>query len=47
VKQLQSLSRNIISEKTSVDIYDIATEVFYLLDKSTDKIINKIVNLNK
>ncbi len=40
IKQLQNLSKNAISEKTSIDIYNIASEVFWLLDKTTDKIIN-------
>jgi len=44
-EQLQHLSRNTSSQKTTVDIYKIAHEVLDLLDRTTDKIIVKKLDL--
>jgi len=44
IKQFQMLSRGIVSEKTSVDIYETAKEVFDLLKKTTDRLIKKRID---
>jgi PAS domain S-box-containing protein len=45
VRQLQTLSQGVVSEKTSVDVYEIVKEVFEVLDKTTDRLIIKEVRL--
>jgi PAS domain S-box-containing protein len=46
-KQLLSLSRPEISEKISFDLYEVAEDVFSLLNKTTDRIISKIIDFNR
>jgi len=47
IKKLQRLSENMISEKTAIDIFDIALEEFCFLEKTTDRIIKKIIDFKK
>lgn len=47
VRQLQTLSKNSVSEKVSLDIYGVASEVFDLLSKTIDKIINLEIDFKK
>ena len=47
VKQFQSLSKTTVSEKTSIDIYETADEVFNLLRKTTDRIVKKEMDLER
>ncbi|EKE29545.1 MAG: Sensor protein [uncultured bacterium (gcode 4)] len=47
IKQFQNLSRNSISEKTCIDIHAVAKEVFWFLEKTTDKIVEKKLDFNK
>jgi len=44
-RQFQTLSQGNIFPKTSVDVYEIASEVFNLLGKTTDKLIEKRIDL--
>lgn len=46
IKQLQNLSRNSVSEKKVFDIYSVTSEVFDLLEKTTDKIVKKVIDFN-
>ena len=45
VKQLQTLSVGVVSSKASVDIYEIAGEVFGMLERTTDRLIKKEVGM--
>jgi len=45
VRQLQTLSNAVISKKSNIDVYDIVTEVFNILKKTTDRLIEKEVRL--
>lgn len=45
IRQLQTLSRGIVAKKTSVDVYEIGAEVFGMLEKTTDRLINKEVKM--
>lgn len=47
VKQFQKLSSRTVSEKTNIDIYTVAEEVFLLLEKTTDKMIEKKLDMEK
>jgi hypothetical protein len=47
VTLFQTLSKNTISEKTNFDIYELTSEVFNLLSKTVDKIIDFEINFNK
>jgi PAS domain S-box-containing protein len=47
VKQFQNLSNTAVTEKTSIDLHNIANEVFDLLKKTTDKIIEKRINFGE
>ncbi len=44
VKQFQSLSKSTISKKSNIDLYEASTEVFSLLEKTTDKLIEKKID---
>jgi nitrogen-specific signal transduction histidine kinase/CheY-like chemotaxis protein len=44
VKQFQTLSKDSISEKFNIDLYEASTEVFGLLEKTTDKLIDKKID---
>ncbi|MEP7705182.1 PAS domain S-box protein [Paraglaciecola sp. 25GB23A] len=46
-KQFQSLSSIRHSDKTTIDVYDIAKEVFGLLEATTNRLIKKEVQFNK
>jgi len=41
IKEIQTLSHTTVSEKTSVDLHQIAHDVFAILDRTTDKLIGK------
>ncbi len=45
ISQLQTLSRGVVTKKTSVDVYEIISEVFQMLEKTTDRLIKKEVKL--
>ena len=45
VARIQTLSRGTISEKTSVDIYELTKDVFGILSQTTDKLIEKQISL--
>ncbi len=47
VKQFQNLSSRAASPKENIDIYGVAEEVFLLLEKTTDKLIQKNLNIEK
>ncbi len=47
VKQFQNLSGRAISPKENIDIYSVAEEVFLLLDKTTDKLLDKKLDIEK
>lgn len=47
IKQIQNLSDNVLTEKTNIDLYKIASEVFCLLEKTTNKIIDKKIDLKE
>ena len=44
VKQFQSLSKSTISKKSNIDLYEASTEVFSLLEETTDKLIEKKID---
>ena len=44
VKQFQSLSRSTISKKTNIDLYEASIEVLNMLNKTTDKLIEKKID---
>ncbi len=44
VKQFQSLSKSTISKKTNIDLYEASTEVLNMLEKTTDKLIEKRID---
>ncbi|MDD3302572.1 MAG: response regulator [Candidatus Gracilibacteria bacterium] len=46
VRQLQFLSKNNVTEKTDFDLFKITREVFNLLEKTTDKVVKKIIDFN-
>lgn len=46
-KQIQNLSDNVLTEKTNIDLYKIASEVFCFLEKTTNKIIDKKIDLKE
>lgn len=45
VARIQTLSRGSISEKTSVDIYELTKDVFGILSQTTDRLIEKQISL--
>ncbi len=45
VSQLQTLSRGTVTKKESVDVYEAVTEVFRMLEKTTDRLIKKEVEM--
>jgi len=45
IREIQSLSRGAISEITSVDLYDVAHDVFTILKRTTDKLIDKRIDI--
>ncbi|MFX1534182.1 MAG: PAS domain S-box protein, partial [Promethearchaeota archaeon] len=45
IKQFQTLSGGAVSERTSLDLYKIANEVFRFLGSTTDRLIEKKVDL--
>jgi len=45
VKQLQAISKSRVSEQTICDIYEPAKDVFNLLEETTDRLIEKRVNI--
>ena len=45
VRQFQSLSKGTVSKKTAIDLYEASKEVFNLLEKTTDKLIDKRIDL--
>ena len=45
VKQFQSLSKGTVSKKTAIDLYEASNEVFSLLEKTSDKLIDKRIDL--
>jgi len=47
VKKFQNLSNRTVSPKENIDIYTVAQEVFLLLEKTTDKLIEKKLDLEK
>jgi len=47
VKQFQNLSNRAVSPKENIDIYTVAQEVFLLLEKTTDKLIEKRLDIEK
>lgn len=47
VKQFQNLSGRTISPKENIDIYTVAQEVFFLLEETTDKLIEKQLGIEK
>lgn len=47
VKQFQNLSNHVVSPKENIDIYTVAQEVFVLLEKTTDKLIEKRLDIEK
>lgn len=47
IKQFQMFSTGFVSEKSSVDVYDTAEEVFGLLKETTDRLIEKRVKIEK
>jgi len=46
VRQLQFLSKNHVMDKTDFDLFKIAKEVFTLLEKTTDKVIKKMIDFD-
>ncbi|MCE5270766.1 PAS domain S-box protein [bacterium] len=44
IRQFQSLSGGFVAERRSVDMYEVGSEVFSLLDKTTDRLIEKAVD---
>lgn len=46
IKKLQRLSENMVTEKANIDMYDVVSEAFWLLEK-TDKIVKKIIDIKK
>lgn len=46
-KQFQTLSTSSPGNETSIDIYDIAKEVFGLISETTDRLIRKEIKFNK
>jgi signal transduction histidine kinase/CheY-like chemotaxis protein len=47
VKQFQNLSNRTVSPKENIDINTVAQEVFLLLEKTTDKLIEKRLDIEK
>jgi len=47
VKQFQNLSSRAASPKENIDIYSVAEEVFFLLEKTTDKLLEKQLDIEK
>ncbi|OGR15355.1 MAG: hypothetical protein A2277_19330 [Desulfobacterales bacterium RIFOXYA12_FULL_46_15] len=47
VKQFQNLSSLAVSPKENIDICSVAEEVFFLLEKTTDKLIEKKLDIEK
>nr|NJM03574.1 hypothetical protein [Desulfobacula sp.] len=47
VKQFQNLSGRAASPKENIDIYTVAREVFFLLEKTTDKLIEKRLDIEQ
>ncbi|MBU1341724.1 MAG: response regulator [Proteobacteria bacterium] len=47
IKQFQQLSGKTISAKANIDVYTVAREVFHLLEKTTDKMIEKKLDIEK
>ncbi len=47
VKQFQSLSGRAASPKENIDIYTVAEEVFLLLEETTDKLVEKRLDIEK
>ncbi|MCK4965595.1 response regulator, partial [bacterium] len=45
IKQIQSLSRGTIDEKTNIDLYEISNDVFTLLKNTTNRLIKKSIDL--
>ena len=43
IKEIQSLSKTTVPEKTSVDIYEVAEDVFDILRVTTDRLIEKVI----
>lgn len=47
IKQFQTLSSQTVSAKKTIDIYSVAKEVFQLLNETTDKMIEKVLDIEK
>ena len=45
IREIQSLSRGAVSEITSVDMYDVAKDVFTILNRTTDRLIEKKIEI--
>ncbi len=45
IKQFQSLSSGEVTQKESVDVYEIVKEVLYLLENTTDRLIEKRLSI--
>lgn len=47
IKQFQKLSARTISAKADIDLYTVAREVFYMLEDTTDRMIEKRLEIEK
>jgi len=44
IQEFQMFSKGTVSEKSSIDVYSIARDVFDILDRTTDKLIKKTID---